>query len=118
MTLQEKAQAQAKKAHTNILNHIANNTLSIDLIDKGFEECYIAGAKESLAGQWHDAKTDPPPFGERIICATLDVHNEIKYLRVGERIGEDNYRDWEDEYSYIGCDIWMYAPEPPKPSDQ
>ncbi len=79
---------------------------------------YIAGATEALAGQWHDAKTDPPPFGERIICASLDVRNEIKYLRIGERVGEDNYRDWEDEYSYIGCDIWMYAPEPPKPSDQ
>ncbi len=49
MTLQEKAKAQAKKAHAKMFSKIHNRTINIADIDKGFEECYITGAKEALA---------------------------------------------------------------------
>lgn len=108
-TLEERAGAQAQRAHNNILNHIHNNTLSIDHIDKGFEECYIAGAKEALASQWRSVDDERPEF-MKIVLGHIKNDKWDRYEMV--------YIDYNYRWNLKDVVEWMPIPEPPKPTDK
>lgn len=111
-TLEEKAEEYTNSVDTRIFG--SEETLDATSL---MQHAYLAGAKETLAGQWRSVEDEMPPRGKDVLICTDKRQIKMSCWQ-GTNPDDETHRHrywkwWGNMTPYVL--FWMPIPEPPKP---